>query len=114
MDTTFWADTNMTLMTRIRERAQRRLSADGWFGDDDRSASEPSSGRSGDGFGDGFLPTGLRIAGAWAWRLVGIMLVAYGLVVLIGALRIVVIPVVVALLLAALLEPAAALCAGTV
>jgi putative heme transporter len=95
----------MTLMTRIRERAQRRLSADGWFGDDDRSASEPSPVRS----DDSFLPTGLRIAGAWAWRLVGILLVAYGLIAVIGALRIVVIPVVVAMLLAALLEPAAAL-----
>jgi predicted PurR-regulated permease PerM len=57
---------------------------------------------------DVVLPRPLRIAGAWAWRLVGIALVLYALVKLIGVLRVVVIPVVVALLLAALLQPAAA------
>lgn len=99
----------MTLMTRMRERTQRRLLAEGWFADDERSASGPPRGRSGEALADSWLPTGLRVAGAWAWRLVGILLVAYGLFALIGALRIVVVPVVVALLLAALLQPAAAL-----
>jgi putative heme transporter len=54
------------------------------------------------------IPRGVRIAGAWAWRVVLFIAAAYLLLRLIGVLRIVVIPVVVALLLAALFEPAAA------
>lgn len=56
---------------------------------------------------DDGLPRGVRIAGAWAWRLILFIAAAYLLLRLLGVLRIVVIPVVVALLLAALLEPAA-------
>jgi hypothetical protein len=54
------------------------------------------------------IPRGVRIAGAWAWRVVLFIAAAYLLLRLIGVLRIVVIPVVVALLVAALFEPAAA------
>lgn len=54
------------------------------------------------------IPRGVRMAGAWAWRVVLFIAAAYLLLRLIGVLRIVVIPVVVALLLAALFEPAAA------
>ncbi|MEV4512091.1 AI-2E family transporter [Dactylosporangium sp. NPDC049525] len=57
---------------------------------------------------DDGIPPGIRVAGAWAWRIVLFILAAYLLLRLIGALRLMVIPVVVALLLAALLEPAAA------
>ena len=57
---------------------------------------------------DDGIPHGVRVAGAWAWRIVLFILAAYLLLRLIGALRLMVIPVVVALLLAALLEPAAA------
>ncbi|MFI5909216.1 AI-2E family transporter [Dactylosporangium sp. NPDC051541] len=53
------------------------------------------------------IPRGVKVAGAWAWRLVLFILAAYLLLRLIAALRLVVIPVVVAILLAALLEPAA-------
>ncbi|GAA3456643.1 AI-2E family transporter [Dactylosporangium matsuzakiense] len=53
------------------------------------------------------IPRGVKVAGAWAWRLVLFILAAYLLLRLISALRLVVIPVVVAILLAALLEPAA-------
>jgi len=57
---------------------------------------------------DDGLPRGVRVAGAWAWRLILFAAAAYLLLRLMGVLRVVVIPVVVALLLAALLEPAAA------
>jgi predicted PurR-regulated permease PerM len=57
---------------------------------------------------DDGIPRGVRIAGAWAWRLILFVAAAYLLLRLIGVLSVVVIPVVVALLLAALFEPAAA------
>jgi predicted PurR-regulated permease PerM len=57
---------------------------------------------------DDGIPHSVRVAGAWAWRIVLFIAAAYLLLRLIGALRLMVIPVVVALLLAALLEPAAA------
>ncbi len=57
---------------------------------------------------DDGIPHGVRVAGAWAWRIVLFILAGYLLLRLIGALRLMVIPVVVALLLAALLDPAAA------
>jgi predicted PurR-regulated permease PerM len=58
------------------------------------------------------IPRGMRVAGAWAWRIVILVLAGYLLLQLISTLRIVVIPVVVALLLAAVLEPAAAALRG--
>ncbi|MFC4999437.1 AI-2E family transporter [Dactylosporangium cerinum] len=57
---------------------------------------------------DDGIPRGIRIAGAWSWRLILFIAAAYLLLRLIGVLSVVVIPVVVALLLAALFEPAAA------
>lgn len=57
---------------------------------------------------DDGIPRGVRIAGAWAWRIILFAAVAFLLLKLIGVLSVVVIPVVVALLLAALFEPAAA------
>lgn len=54
------------------------------------------------------LPRGIRIGGAWAWRIILFIAAGYLLLRLLGVLRVVVIPVVVALLLAALFEPAAA------
>ncbi|GIF53672.1 putative PurR-regulated permease PerM [Asanoa ferruginea] len=57
---------------------------------------------------DDGIPRGVRIAGAWAWRVVLFIAAAYLLLKLIGVLSVVVIPVAVALLLAALFEPAAA------
>jgi predicted PurR-regulated permease PerM len=55
---------------------------------------------------DDGLPRGVRIAGAWAWRLILFVAAAYLLIRVIAMLHIVVIPVAVALLLAALFEPA--------
>jgi len=57
---------------------------------------------------DDGLPRGIRIGGAWAWRIILFIAAGYLLLRLLGVLRVVVIPVVVALLLAALFEPAAA------
>ncbi|MEV6923052.1 AI-2E family transporter [Dactylosporangium sp. NPDC051485] len=53
------------------------------------------------------IPHGVKLAGAWAWRIVLFILAGYLLLKLIAALHLMIIPVVVAILLAALLEPAA-------
>jgi predicted PurR-regulated permease PerM len=55
---------------------------------------------------DADVPHGLRIAAAWAWRLIVIGVVAWALLRVIGNIRIVVIPLLIALLLSALLAPA--------
>jgi predicted PurR-regulated permease PerM len=57
---------------------------------------------------DDGLPRGVRVAGAWAWRLILFTAAGYVLLRLIGMLRVVVIPVAVALLLAALFQPVVA------
>ncbi|AGL17770.1 hypothetical protein L083_4260 [Actinoplanes sp. N902-109] len=51
------------------------------------------------------LPRGVRTAGAWAWRFIAFVVAAYLLIRLVSLLRVVVIPVVVAILLAALFQP---------
>ena len=58
---------------------------------------------------DNVIPRGIRVAGAWAWRIILFIATAYLLIRVLGLLRVVVIPVIVALLLAALLEPVAGL-----
>jgi predicted PurR-regulated permease PerM len=58
---------------------------------------------------DADVPHALRIAAAWAWRLLVLGVVGYYLIKLVGQLRIVVIPLAVALLLSALLAPAVGL-----
>jgi len=55
---------------------------------------------------DADVPHALRIAAAWSWRLIVIGLVAWALLRVIGTIRIVIIPLVIALLLSALLAPA--------
>ncbi|SNS69067.1 Predicted PurR-regulated permease PerM [Asanoa hainanensis] len=57
---------------------------------------------------DDGIPRGVRVAGAWAWRIILFVGAAYLLLRVMGLLRVVLIPVVVAILLAALLEPVAA------
>jgi predicted PurR-regulated permease PerM len=57
---------------------------------------------------DDALPRGVRTAGAWAWRFILFVVAAYLAIRLISLLRVVIIPVVVAILLAALFQPAAA------
>ncbi|WP_373291267.1 AI-2E family transporter [Pilimelia anulata] len=52
------------------------------------------------------VPYGLRVGGAWAWRLLAIGVAGFYLLELIGVLRIVIIPLIIAMLLAALLGPA--------
>ena len=58
---------------------------------------------------DDVLPRGVRTAGAWAWRFILFCVAAYLALRLISLLRVVIIPVVVALLLAAMFQPVAAL-----
>jgi predicted PurR-regulated permease PerM len=55
---------------------------------------------------DAHVPYGLRIAAAWAWRLLVIGIVGWALLRVIGNIRIVVVPLLIALLLSALLAPA--------
>lgn len=55
---------------------------------------------------DADVPHALRIAAAWSWRLLVIGVVGWALLKLIGTIRIVIIPLLVALLLSALLAPA--------
>jgi predicted PurR-regulated permease PerM len=65
----------------------------------------PGAGRDPDGES---VPTGLRIAAAWSWRVVLVGGLLYLLLQVIGLLLEVFVPVLVALLLAALLQPGAA------
>jgi predicted PurR-regulated permease PerM len=59
--------------------------------------------------GDGdTVPSGLRIAAAWSWRVILVGGLLYLLLQVVGLLMEVVVPVIVALLLAALLQPGAA------
>lgn len=55
---------------------------------------------------DADVPHALRLAAAWSWRLIVIGILGWALLRVIGSVRIVVIPLLVALLLAALLAPA--------
>ncbi|PZF88100.1 AI-2E family transporter [Micromonospora endophytica] len=55
---------------------------------------------------DSDVPRALRIAAAWSWRLIVIGVVGWALLRLLGTIRVVVVPLLVALLLAALLAPA--------
>jgi predicted PurR-regulated permease PerM len=57
---------------------------------------------------DDGLPAGVRIAGAWAWRVILFIACAYLLIRVVSLLQIVVVPIAIALLLAALLEPVSA------
>jgi predicted PurR-regulated permease PerM len=55
---------------------------------------------------DADVPHALRIAGAWSWRLLVIGVVAWAVLRLVGEIKIVIIPLAIALLLSALLAPA--------
>lgn len=55
---------------------------------------------------DADVPHALRIAAAWSWRLIAIGIVAWALMKVVGQIRIVIIPLAIALLLSALLAPA--------
>ncbi|WP_091202698.1 AI-2E family transporter [Micromonospora narathiwatensis] len=55
---------------------------------------------------DADVPHALRIGAAWSWRLIAIGIVAWALLRIVGTIRIVIIPLAIALLLSALLAPA--------
>lgn len=104
----------MGLMTRFRERTRAQLTAA-------RQAELPPFRYPADAGGqervlvveqarpgvEEGVPRGVRIAAAWSWRLIALVAGAYVLIRVVSLLRVIVIPVVVAVLLAALLEPAA-------
>src|SRR4051812_24636607 len=54
------------------------------------------------------LPRAVRVAGAWSWRVILFIAAIYLLLRVVALLRIVVIPVLVAILLAALFQPVTA------
>ncbi len=51
------------------------------------------------------IPVSVRIAGAWSWRIIGVLVLAGVLVYLVALLHVVVVPVLVATLLSGLLTP---------
>jgi putative heme transporter len=51
------------------------------------------------------VPHGLRVAAAWSWRLLVIGVLAVAIIYIVGRIRIVIVPLVIAMLLAALLSP---------
>ncbi|MFV2101264.1 AI-2E family transporter [Micromonospora sp. LOL_024] len=97
---------------RERERARRAERAE----ESERRIAGPAPetfGPGGDGGppsttsrDDADVPRALRIAAAWSWRLIVIGIVGWALLRFVGAIRIVIVPLLVALLLAALLAPA--------
>ncbi|WP_236718138.1 AI-2E family transporter [Actinoplanes sp. TFC3] len=107
MATTTWARS-------IRERARRQLAEA-----EARNAPPPFTGETLEPASvmvvqeaapgvENLLPRGVRTAGAWAWRFIAFVGAMYLLLRLVSLLRVVVIPVVVAILLAALFQPFAA------
>ncbi|MGY1651222.1 AI-2E family transporter [Geodermatophilus sp. SYSU D01119] len=58
--------------------------------------------------GDAAVPSGLRTAAAWSWRVIAVLAGLYVLLYLAAYVAVVIVPVMVALLLAALLQPGAA------
>ena len=60
---------------------------------------------------DSPVPPGVRAAAAWAWRIVAIAAAAYVLLFVIARIQVVVVPLAIALLLSALLQPLAAVLA---
>jgi predicted PurR-regulated permease PerM len=54
------------------------------------------------------VPNGLRIAAAWSWRLIVVLVGVYALLYAMAYVDVVIVPVIVALLLAALFQPGAA------
>ena len=54
------------------------------------------------------VPNGLRIAAAWSWRAIAVVLALYLVLRAAGYIAVVVVPVIVAMMLAALLQPGAA------
>ena len=61
-----------------------------------------------DPMGDNAIPRGMQIAAAWAWRIVALAAAGWVLLQVIARTQLVLVPVLVALLLTALLQPLAA------
>ncbi|MFL6128662.1 MAG: AI-2E family transporter [Mycobacteriales bacterium] len=75
----------------------------------DRAAHrELVAARQHDPMGNNAVPRGLQVAAAWAWRLVVLAAAAWVLLLVVARTQLVLVPVLVALLLSALLQPIAA------
>ncbi len=99
----------MTWVARVRERTRDRLAA--LKAAEPAPVAEPSPAVVGDPprsahTVDDDVPRALRTAAAWGWRIIVLSVVLYGLLWLLGTLRLLMIPLVVAILLVALLQPA--------
>lgn len=77
--------------------------------DSDRAAARDRA--TADRLDDSGVPAGVRATAAWAWRIVAVAAAAYVLLWLIAKLQVVVVPLAIALLLSALLQPLAAVLA---
>jgi predicted PurR-regulated permease PerM len=104
----------MAWIDEVRERARARLAQAAVnertppFAEDGLETATPvmmvdASPKIDDG-----LPRAVKVAGAWSWRIILFFAALYVLLRVVGLLRVVVIPVVVAILLAALFQPVTA------
>jgi predicted PurR-regulated permease PerM len=107
---TTWAQT-FSKRARARLDAAAERNAPPPFTPDPRLGDEPEPTRimvvEGHRPEDEVVPRGIRTAGAWAWRFILFVAAAYILLRVVSLLRVVIIPVVVAMLLAALFQPVA-------
>jgi putative heme transporter len=72
------------------------------------AAARPRWDRWTDPGGDRAVPRGVQVTAAWAWRIVAVAGAAYVVLWVIARLQVVVVPLAIALLISALLQPAAA------
>ncbi|GAB3361086.1 AI-2E family transporter [Modestobacter lapidis] len=98
-----WPDTRVVLV--MDDDRHGHLEPDDGSHDGDGSLPAPDDSQ----VGEDPVPPGLRVAAAWSWRALVVGAALYALLILVGYVAVVVVPVIVALLLAALLQPGAAL-----
>jgi predicted PurR-regulated permease PerM len=105
----------MAWIDEVRQRARTRLHqarTDGrpppYADESDLDRATPVVMVDGSPKADDGIPQAVRVAGAWSWRIILFVAAIYVLLRLIALLRVVVIPVAVALLLAALFQPVTA------
>ncbi|GAA4726709.1 AI-2E family transporter [Phytohabitans rumicis] len=95
-----------TVRTRREEAARRAENGNGGFQDEPPPEAVEETHSSTSSRDDADVPRSLRIGAAWAWRLIVLGVLVWALIRVIGVVRIVVIPLVIAMLLSALLAPA--------
>lgn len=102
-----WADTvRERARARLAEAASRNAPPPFTVGPDLQDGNPPVVVVEQPRTADDVLPRGVRTAGAWAWRFILFVAAGYLFLRVVGLLHVVIIPVVVAVLLAALFQPA--------